>query len=690
MPSTPEGSRAVPRYAAFISYSHRDRKSALWLHRALETYRPPHGLQGSTARTSLRPIFLDRAELPSSSDLAASVRNALEASDFLIVVCSPDAARSRWVNEEIRTFKSLGRADRILALVIAGEPGAARSQLSEDCFPPALRYVTDGSGESTSTLAAEPLAADVRAGMDDRRLAVLKIAAAMLGVPLDRLVQRDNARRLQRLTQIAAAALLACVLFAALAVVAVSSRNEAVRQRRLAVQQSLTAQRTAGFLKSLFAVSDPSEARGKSITAREVLDRGVEQINTQLRDEPAVRAELSTTLGEVYTSLGLLHEGATLIQSAQAIPALTPTLSARQAAAMGDVRFQQGDLPAALATLEAAQAFLAQPNDADTALRVRVLNRLGDVLRDQGDYVAARLKFSEALRLLLKQRPSDPSLLAAAEEGLAQCDLEEHRYVQAEQGFHRALDRQLTATGEMHPRSAEILNQLGQVKYLEGDRLAAGDYFKRTLAIEEKVLGEHHPDIAATMQNLARTLLEQRQFAEARALLEQSLAVLTAQVSDNDANMAFVYSNLALADLGLKDYADAGPLFEKGLQNAIANKHRLHGPILTDLADLECRTGHYAEGIAHLDEARPIVAARYPDDPWRVAHVDNVRAGCLTRMGQYSEADRLFATSMPVLLPKWPADTLYGHDALDRTTRLYSLTGNTLRLAQYQKLAEKK
>ena len=253
----------------------------------------------------------------------------------------------------------MGGVDRILALVVAGEPGqtAASAPGAESCLPPALRYVIE-DGVITDRLGSEPLAADIRPGMDDRRLAMLKIAAGMLGVPLDRLVQRDNARRHRRLVQVAAAAVVGCLVFAALSIFAVQSRNEAERQRRLAVQQSLTAQRTAGFLRSLFAVSDPSEARGKEITAREMLDRGVQQINTQLRDEPGVRAELTTTLGEVYASLGLLNEGGNLLKAAQAIPSLPTALTARQATAVGEVRFQQGDFAGALGSLQQAESLL--------------------------------------------------------------------------------------------------------------------------------------------------------------------------------------------------------------------------------------------------------------------------------------------------------------------------------------------
>ena len=139
--------------------------------------------------------------------------------------------------------------------------------------------------------------------------------------------------------------------------------------------------------------------------------------------------------------------------------------------------------------------------------------------------------------------------------------------------------------------------------------------------------------------------------------------------------------------MGEGDLQGAEPLFQKALTAAVLNRHRLHGPILTDLADLECRTGRYGQGLARLDEARPIVAERYPDDPRRVAHVDNVRAGCLTGTKQYAQAEALIGSSMAVLLPRWPPGTLYGHDAVQRSLQLYRATGNQAQVSHYQLLA---
>ena len=136
------------RYKAFISYSHQDRKWAAWLQRALEGYRIPKWLTGregafGTVPRRLSPVFRDREDLPSASDLSVQVREALDASEALVVLCSPAAARSAWVNEEIRYFQSQGRGERIYALIVAGDPQS--DDPAQQCFPPALTVAADGS-----------------------------------------------------------------------------------------------------------------------------------------------------------------------------------------------------------------------------------------------------------------------------------------------------------------------------------------------------------------------------------------------------------------------------------------------------------------------------------------------------------------------------------------------------------------
>ncbi|HKO63169.1 MAG TPA: toll/interleukin-1 receptor domain-containing protein, partial [Pyrinomonadaceae bacterium] len=193
------------KYWAFISYSHDDETWAKWLHESLETYSVPGALVGRNTGKHGKlpkrvfPVFRDRDELPGAADLGGKIKNALSQSRNLIVVCSTTSATSKWVNEEIKTYKAMGRDDRVLCLIIDGEPNASDDPESElqECFPPALRFRVEPNGE-LSEERAEPIAADVREGKDGRRNAKLKLLSGLLDVGYDELRQRDKRRRTRR------------------------------------------------------------------------------------------------------------------------------------------------------------------------------------------------------------------------------------------------------------------------------------------------------------------------------------------------------------------------------------------------------------------------------------------------------------------------------------------------------------
>jgi tetratricopeptide (TPR) repeat protein len=225
------------RYWAFLSYAHEDSKDADRLHRALERFRTPAPLVGQPhplgeIPARLAPIFRDRQELAASSDLTRTIREALSQSRYFIVLCSPAAAASPWVDQEIRDFKKIHGEDRVLAAIVDGEPFAAeRGEDAAECFPPSLRQRVDSRGKLTSRR-AEPIAADLRDNADGWRIGQLKLVAGMLGVGLDDLVQREQARRQRRMTWIAAASLAGMAVTSGLAAVAIDARDSARDERR--------------------------------------------------------------------------------------------------------------------------------------------------------------------------------------------------------------------------------------------------------------------------------------------------------------------------------------------------------------------------------------------------------------------------------------------------------------------------
>ena len=183
------------KYRAFISYSHADTAWAKWLHRALERF--PHR-QGSRRAARRRP---ERSPKP-APDLPRSRRlhrrawlsdqtfAALDASAALIVICSPAAAKSHYVNEEIRLFESRYPKFPVIPLIVAGKPGDAELE----CFPPALKFKLDAEGQSLDD-PIELLAAGAREESDGKSLALAKVIAGMLGVSSDDIFRRAERER---------------------------------------------------------------------------------------------------------------------------------------------------------------------------------------------------------------------------------------------------------------------------------------------------------------------------------------------------------------------------------------------------------------------------------------------------------------------------------------------------------------
>lgn len=166
----------TPRYRAFLSYSHADEAAATKLHRALEHYTLPRRVRKAYALPArLTPIFRDVEELEAASGLNTRLQDALDESRWLIVLCSPASAKSKYVNAEIEYFLSKHGPERVLCVLLAGEP--------PECFPPAIRALAD-----------EPLAADLRLGRDEQ-LARIKLIAALAGVGFTELRNREATRR---------------------------------------------------------------------------------------------------------------------------------------------------------------------------------------------------------------------------------------------------------------------------------------------------------------------------------------------------------------------------------------------------------------------------------------------------------------------------------------------------------------
>lgn len=517
----------MSKYRAFISYSHRDEAWATWLHRKLERYRLPKRLGGGR----LYPVFRDREELPTAIDLGRVIEDALEQSETLIVVCSPNAAASKWVNAEIETFKLLGRANRILALIVEGEPPA--------CFPPAI----DG----------EPIAADVRPGKDGRGNALLKLVAGTAGVGFDELRQRDAQRRQRRMLALTSASLALAVVMAALGGFALYERNEARReheraQRRFDEVRSLANIFIHDIHDAIQHLEGSTEARRLLVkTALDYLDR----LSAEGGDDRELWMEIATAYLKVGDVQGRPNE---------------PNL---------------GDLDGALTSYRKALSIHERYEDAVTE-RASANVRIGSVLRVRREYDDSARHLETAVAAL--QGRADGARLLAMAHGLlahtfvARADDEPTAAEAwlAEAKRHAETSLAIDEAGGDRRDRMVSLDRIASIELRLGEADAALAHLRFALAEGETLLREIpdsgilRRDVVVLHGRIADLHAQRGRSDEERRQWEMLLSMLRELAAADPANLQ-IQRDLAVAHGKLGAYDRAAEIYESILAREPSN-----------------------------------------------------------------------------------------------------------------------
>jgi tetratricopeptide (TPR) repeat protein len=720
----------APLYRSFLSYSHRDAKWAAWLHKGLESYRPPRQVVGKATEFGpvpkrLTPIFKDREELATATDLGTVINEALRRSASQIVICSPRAAKSRWVNEEILAFKRLGREDRILCLIVDGEPNASDdpAQADQECFPPALRFRLGADGNLSDTR-TEPIAADARPGKDGKSNAKLKLIAGVLGVGFNTLKQRETQRRNRQLFMIATAALAGMVLTSSLAAFALISRATAQRQTVRAEAEAETARQTTNFLVDLFRISDPGEARGNTVTAREMLDKGAARIATELAAQPAIQATLMDTVGTVYMGLGLYGKATPLLNAALAkrrsLEDLQPGALSSSLNHLGDLLSLKAEYDAAAkAYHEARQLQAAQPENPHLqAILAKSLYGLGIVLAWQGHYQEAERNLRSALDLQRRLYGKAHGDIARTLQNLAKVldqagnlnaaiplmqsavamqrglhgdtphpDLAEEindlGLLMQEKGDYGASEKLVLESiamkrrllGAKHPEIAMGLNNLAYVLQDKGDLVGAEATFREALQMQRELLGNVHPDVANTLNNLAFVQDDNGDLKGALMTERESLAIYRKLFAGDHPEVARIMNRIGYWLTRNGEYAEA----EKDLKEALAMRRRLVGNehpdvagSLAHLAILQVATQKYQEALESARSSIEINTAALSASHWKTAVAQSAEGAALAGLGKYADAEKILKQSSSILNADMGASPTYRALAKTYLGDLYS------------------
>jgi len=408
---------------------------------------------------------------------------------------------------------------------------------------------------------------------------------------------------------VAASAIVALAVFGLIASLVIGSARVA-RERDRANREAQAAERVSDFLVGAFAISDPDESRGNKITAREVLDKGARQIETDLAGQPALQARLMSTMGKVYEGLGLYEPARQLLDKAIGLQKKTlgpdhqETLASQRMLAR--ILQYQAQYSAAeklySETLQKQERFLG--SDAMDALRTKA--NLGSLYNEQGRYADAEKLLSETVKATTQASGQNSPETMSALHSLAIAYDGERQYAKEADIWEELYRLRSQTLGPDHPDTVNSMQNLAYVYYKVGKAAEAEKLQRQGLEIGRRVLGNDHPSVLLAIGNLANTLLSEGKPAEAEPLQREALEGRRRILGPNHPETQYAIANLANILSAQKRHREAEALYREALQGEIRVLGDNHPEIAFawyNLATVEAVQGKRNDALGDLQKA---------------------------------------------------------------------------------------
>ena len=497
-------------------------------------------------------------------------------------------------------------------------------------------------------------------------------------------------------------------------------------QRDQARLAEAKAQHVSTFLIDLFRLADPSEARGDTVTARELLARGAARVEAELAEQPALQGDVMHVMGQVYLSLGLLSDARPLLERALAMQQSTHEAPHADIAAglhqlaeldylegryeAGEKRYAEAlamrrqllgpDHPDVAASLHGLGVLLSDTgrlDEADSLLNAAVdlrrtgidapnrelaqsVSALALVLHRKSAFEEAEALFREAVEL---DRGGEDDLSPVRISSLRNLARLVHRfdrdYNAAEPMYREALQLSRRLYGDRHSEVAVSLSDLAQVLRDRGDYDAAEPVAREGLALWIGLYGENHIEVATSTDILARVLWLKGDREDAEALYRRTLAMRRELLGSDHPRVVGALQTLATLLQELDRPVEAERLFIEALEKSrdlYGEDHAYNAVSLRGLAELREAGGDLESAESYYRQALAVRQRIHDADHWRIAEAKSALAACLTARGTFEEAERLLQESYPVLLDERGEEDEATLRALDHIRALYVQMGN--------------
>ena len=469
------------------------------------------------------------------------------------------------------------------------------------------------------------------------------------------------------------------------------------RERDRANREATTAGRALQFVTELFEVSDPGEARGNAVTAREILDRGASKIDKELAGEPIVQATLLATLGHVYESLGLskdalpLSERALALRRANLGPDHRDTIAsidevsevlrslgrladaesyARESLAirrrtlgdehqdttvsmnnLGLLLQQEGKLDEAAVVLHETLELKRRVLPRDDPEYLPTLNNLGLVLQAQGKLSEAEPYFRELLEACRRTLGDDHPHTLTAISNMGLLLQSEGKLEEGERFYREALDTRRRVLGNDHAQTLLSVYSLGFILRVEGHLQQAEPYFRESLDGSRRVLGPDHPRTLMALQGMGMLLQSEGKLAEAEPYFREALDGRRKKVGDDHSDTIDSMVSLAACLLARGRVDEASKLAEEAVARGrakLGDEHPITMTAVAALTDVRVRQGRSADADALIEPAVATARKSRVGGDRTLGRVLGAQGRCLTAAGKLPEAETALLESVEI------------------------------------------
>ncbi len=419
-------------------------------------------------------------------------------------------------------------------------------------------------------------------------------------------------------------------------------------ERNVARQERDKAEEVSAFLEGLFDASDPfAPERLDTLEVRAFLERGAEQIQHQLPDQPLIQAQMLTVMGGVYRKLGLFDAARNVLEQAlhtqlmQPVPPLDLAATQARLAAVYKEQERMQEADSLTRLVLATRRALLEPNHPDVAA---ALTARGILLRDLANFEDSEPLFQEALAIYRQAYGEDDLQVLSVLNELAVLANDRGEYASAEVQFRELIAKRRAVLGDDHPQIAVTLDNLATVLRSQGKYDESEAPVREALAINRSVFGDVHPNIPGNLATLAAVYRRRGAYDEAERLIRESLAIQRRLRGDESGVLAFPLTNLGEVLREKRDFAGAEEAHREALRlvrQQMGDENPGVGIITGFVAGVLSEKGDHARAEPLFREALNLLRRVLPEGHERTSGMASGLGTSLVHLGRYEEAEPL-------------------------------------------------